>query len=621
MRARSRLIAKVASLTALATLVVSALGAGCGTSSTSDEEQGAAGALRNATGVEWIVSTDPETGAIRFAAPKAGPFALPAGAPEQTVLAFLDAQKAILKMHDPRAELIVDRTDRSEGLTHLRFRQQTNGVAIEGGTWSAHLDAAGRLTSMSGNYVVDAHATSTSPSTTAEAASATAKGEAAKENPAVPASELTTSSPTLVILPIAGARPVLVWSVSVTADARVALEVHVDASSGAVRRVTRLDRPAMATGAAPQTYPPYNVAAPSISFPVSDEELPVLNAAGPGGVQMQVVTIASPNTPIVATQASPWMDSTTPSGAAIASQAQAKIVLEYLLEHSRNDAPYRGVDGQGLALTSVINGPGGDYARWDLPSRRMFHSDGTPADLIWPSSASLDVAAHELAHGVTQFTTRFVYAAGSESAALEESMSDVFAALVAHRVGKDDAAAFAIGEDTNNAGKAFRSMITPSASSLFFSGPSDIAGFQATNRNAYAGASVTNHAFYLLTHGDVHAISRVRVPCGIGWAAADRLYWALQTSYAQPGDTFKNFALHSLTAARDLAINQAPIACAWVAVGVLTDDETAQWNVRCERDGVEAGAPDASDNILVVTPRPLVECSVALTGSGVSLGQ
>jgi thermolysin len=248
----------------------------------------------------------------------------------------------------------------------------------------------------------------------------------------------------------------------------------------------------------------------------------------------------------------------------------------------------------------------------------MHYGDGLPGNLEWPTSASLDTVAHEIGHGVTQFTSNLDYTDGSETAGLNESMSDVFAALVTHRVRNDDAKDFTFAEDDNNAGVPIRSMIQPELSSLRQSGGSTDVGSLPRRATTYDQANIPNHAFYLLVHGDTHARSRIKVPCGIGWAAADRLYWRLQTQYVQQTETFQDFALHSLAAARELSINERPIACAWVAVGVLGRNQVmSDWNVTCETD--EAGAPDASDNVLVERTPELVECSQSLTGPGASL--
>ncbi len=627
MKRRTRQMMRAAVVVALGTSALAALAAGC--TEPANEEKGAAAALENATGVAWIVQEDPKTGAIRFAAPKNGPFDPKAGAPgEESTMAFLAAQKAIFKMYDPRGELVLDRTTRpSDGTTHVRFRQQVGTIPVSGGTWTAHFDAMGRLASMSGNYVVDAHAIATTPAITAETAAGAAKDEAARRKPS--ASALQTSTPTLEILPVTGGAPVLSWAVTVSGRS-VALDVSVDATSGAVRQVEDgiLDR--TATAPAPQTYPPYGADASPLTFPISDDDPPRLSSIGPGPVRQQVSiwSAGGPDAgPIMATSLEPWVDGVSPPGAAAAAQAHSRIVLDYYAEHrwGAEDAPYFGVDGTGRLPVRVFvnaNDEGPNNAYWDRDTRTLSFGDGDPQQDLWPTSASLDTVAHELTHGVTMFTSGLRSVDGADSRALGESMSDVFAALITHRIRNDDRVDFTFSEDDNGDGQPIRSMIQPNLLLLREPGYSDMFAVDAGDGRAHHNSNVPSHAFYLLTHGGVHLLTRWNIPCGIGWAAADRLYWRLQTSHVQPSETFKDFALHSLAAARELGITEAPIACAWVAVGVLTQDEARNdWNVTCERAGSlkEAGA-DAGDNFLVVTPTPLVECSVSLTGGGVSLG-
>ncbi len=626
----------------LAATTTTAIAAGC--SSTEDRPAGAAEALADATGVEWIVSTNRATGAIAFAAPKRGPFSLGSTGPlEQTTLAFLAKHRAIFKMHDPAAELVFERTTRDDaGASHVRFQQKVGTVPVRSGTWTAHFDNGGRLTSMSGAYQPAAHTTNTAAKVTADQAAQAAKEEVARRAPSLSAATLTAATPTLEVSLVAGGVPVLAWVVDVTGSqdrARVAMTVRVDAGTGSIQRVSDAIVPAMATGRAPQTYPPYEREAPDLTFPVSDDNPPVLVASGVGGVE--VITVASPigdDPPrlITARSTNPWEDDSSPPGVAIAAQANANKVLEYLHGHTWNGAPYRSFDGEGTPLTSFINAvfilQNGtrtvNNAVWDQNAHAMRYGDGTFELGLMPLTAALDCVAHEIFHGVSA-KMGLALDGDREEVALHESISDAFAALVTHRVYNDDATDFTIAEGLFTDGIPARSMIQPTLSILKEGGGySDVETMEAGTEESHLDSNVPSHAFYLMTHGDTHARSRIKVPCGIGWAAADRLYWSIETSYLQSGETFHDFALHSLAAARALSINERPVACAWVAVGVLSEDEAADdWNVTCERDGApEAGAGDASDgdasaNVLISRPAQLVECQASLTGDGASLGR
>ena len=84
------------------------------------------------------------------------------------------------------------------------------------------------------------------------------------------------------------------------------------------------------------------------------------------------------------------------------------------------------IDGNGLRLNGYVHfGLGYNNAFWD--GEEMVFGDGDGIRFT-DFSASLDVIAHELAHGVTEKTAGLVY--HNQPGALNESLSDVFGSLV-----------------------------------------------------------------------------------------------------------------------------------------------------------------------------------------------
>src|SRR5690606_30719624 len=84
------------------------------------------------------------------------------------------------------------------------------------------------------------------------------------------------------------------------------------------------------------------------------------------------------------------------------------------------------IDGAGLRLrASVHYGRLYDNAFWD--GERMVFGDGD-GEVFGRFPRSLSVIGHGLTHGVTQFASGLVYR--GQSGALNESVSDVFGALV-----------------------------------------------------------------------------------------------------------------------------------------------------------------------------------------------
>ncbi len=88
------------------------------------------------------------------------------------------------------------------------------------------------------------------------------------------------------------------------------------------------------------------------------------------------------------------------------------------------------LDGKGLPLVATVHfGTNYDNAFWD--GTQMVFGDGDGVVFL-PFTRSVDVIGHELAHGVTQYTSGLNYQ--GQSGALNESVSDVFGVLVKQRL-------------------------------------------------------------------------------------------------------------------------------------------------------------------------------------------
>ena len=101
------------------------------------------------------------------------------------------------------------------------------------------------------------------------------------------------------------------------------------------------------------------------------------------------------------------------------------------------------IDDRGLPLDATVHyGDEYDNAFWD--GSRMVFGDGD-GEVFQRFTVALSVIGHELTHGVTQFTADLAYS--GQSGALNESVSDVFGALVEqYRLGQTaDEASWLIG--------------------------------------------------------------------------------------------------------------------------------------------------------------------------------
>jgi bacillolysin len=126
----------------------------------------------------------------------------------------------------------------------------------------------------------------------------------------------------------------------------------------------------------------------------------------------------------------------------------------YHSTHKRNS-----IDGNGMVMNSVVNfgGEGFPNAAWYDDKALMLYGMGNEKEFN-DFALPLDVAAHEITHGITSKTSNLEYV--SESGALNESYSDVLGKLVAFSVGKTSD--WKLGKDLFKDGKRYiRDMENP----------------------------------------------------------------------------------------------------------------------------------------------------------------
>lgn len=132
--------------------------------------------------------------------------------------------------------------------------------------------------------------------------------------------------------------------------------------------------------------------------------------------------------PAVTNLACGGADERVMNSATLAWKNSGAVDTYYQSVHQRNS-----IDGRGLLIKSIVNFGGGSFgnAGWyDDKKMMLYGTSNRFNDFALP----LDVAGHEITHGVTSSTAKLEYSA--ESGALNESYSDVFGKLIAFRNGK-----------------------------------------------------------------------------------------------------------------------------------------------------------------------------------------
>ncbi|MEU6082692.1 M4 family metallopeptidase [Streptomyces sp. NPDC047108] len=243
--------------------------------------------------------------------------------------------------------------------------------------------------------------------------------------------------------------------------------------------------------------------------------------------------------------------------------------------HGRN-----GIKNDGVGARSFVHyGQNYDNAGWDDTSFSMIYGDGAPGQKPF---TQLDVAGHEMSHGVTSATADLVYE--SESGGLNESTSDIFGTLVEFNANNpEDAPDYLIGEkiDIRGDGTPLRWMDDPKKDGVSQSCWTT----NTKNLDPHFSSGVGNHFFYLLAAGSGQSSWGNSPTCngaagvtGIGNAAAGKIWYRTLTTYLTSGSTYAAARTGSIKASIDLygasSTQCAAVEKAWSAVAVAATATT-----------------------------------------------
>jgi Zn-dependent metalloprotease len=190
---------------------------------------------------------------------------------------------------------------------------------------------------------------------------------------------------------------------------------------------------------------------------------------------------------------------------------------------------------------------------------------------------SLDVAGHEMSHGVTAATARLSYS--KDAGGLNESTSDVMGTMVEFEAASSaDPGDYYIGEKITRDGSYLRRMDNPS-----LDGASRSCWSTSVARlDPHYSSGVGNHLFYLLAEGTgsktIGARTHSSTSCngtslsGIGRGAAAAIWYRGLTAYWTSTTTYPQAATGMVKGAKDLygagSSQCAATVAAWKAVSV-----------------------------------------------------
>ncbi|MGQ4430301.1 MULTISPECIES: M4 family metallopeptidase [unclassified Streptomyces] len=242
--------------------------------------------------------------------------------------------------------------------------------------------------------------------------------------------------------------------------------------------------------------------------------------------------------------------------------------------HGRN-----GIAGDGKGSYNRVHyGNSYNNAFWDDSCFCMTYGDGDGTQL--GPLVALDVAGHEMSHGVTSKTAALTYS--GESGGLNEATSDIMGTLVEwYANNSSDPGDYLIGEKIVRSGfgkAALRFMDQPSKDG----NSADCWSSSVGNLDVHYSSGVANHFAYLLAEGSgaktVNGVSYNSPTCnsssvsGIGRDKLGAIWYRALTVYMTSSTNYAGARTATLNAAKDLygvgSSEYAAVGAAWSAVNV-----------------------------------------------------
>ncbi|HXV65479.1 MAG TPA: M4 family metallopeptidase, partial [Vicinamibacteria bacterium] len=254
-----------------------------------------------------------------------------------------------------------------------------------------------------------------------------------------------------------------------------------------------------------------------------------------------------------------------------------------------------GIDDEGLAAINFVHifsqGFGYNNAFYNPDNNSMNYGDGD-GEVFNFFSSSLEVVAHELTHGVTDFSSELIYL--NESGALNEAFSDIMGTSVEFFFEEEgderQTADWLLGEDLYyDFGPYFRSLEDPASIGFQLGGvqlpypdhyserclpPICTPDAEGDNGGVHINSSIANHAFYLMVEGGTNETSGIEVE-GLGMDEMERIesiFYRAFVFYLVPSSNFSQAREATLVAARELygegSVEEQTVAAGWDAVGV-----------------------------------------------------
>ncbi|MFD8596751.1 M4 family metallopeptidase [Kitasatospora sp. NPDC059646] len=529
-------------------------------------------------------------------APSAG---VPSGRQRDALLALAGAEAdpiaRALALGGQERLVVKDAVLDADGDRHLRYERTLAGLPVVGGDLVVHERADGSIASVDRAFAGQLALPSLSPRLSAEQAAAGATGavraalgavagpDAADtgSDGAVTGSDGSAAGPAgaaLARVDATGEAQLVVWAGgdaprlayrTVVAGVRSdgtpsSRRVITDADTGAVLAADDGIRTATGTGT--------GVHVGTVTLTTTQSGGTYLLKDGTRGNQSTVDGGVAGN-PLFTSATNIWGNGlpSNRQSAAVDAQFDAAATWDYF----KNTFGRNGIRNDGVGITSRVHvGNSLLDLFWDDSCFCMSYGDG-PGNT--KPMTELDVAAHEMTHGVTSAIAGLSYS--GEPGGLDEATSDILGTMVEWYAGLPaDPPDYLIAEklDLNGNGTPLRYLDKPSkdgsSRDYWYAGIGSL--------DPHYSSGVANHFFYLLAEGSgTKTINGVTYNSptvdgstlvGIGRAKAAAIWYRALTVYFTSTTTYRSARTATLAAATELygSPEAAAVAAAWKAVNV-----------------------------------------------------
>jgi Zn-dependent metalloprotease len=443
-----------------------------------------------------------------------------------------------------------------DGVSHVHLNRSYLGLPVLGGDVIAHLTKAGAL-----REVTRTQAAPFSLSTTPTLTAAGANRAAAKALKGTPSGTATLAVDTTT------AAPALVYRTAVTTGAGL-MHVLVNAKSGAV--VDKWAEEQTATGSGTG----YNVGTVPLDTTPSGSTYQLKDPVRGGTYTVDMNNRRFGQGTLFTDADNVWGTGALSSRQTVAVDAQYGVAETW--DFYKETFGRLGIAGDGKGSYNRVHyGTRYNNASWSDGCFCMTYGDGDGTN--YGPFASLDVAGHEMTHGVTSRTAGLTYS--GESGGLNEAMSDIMGTEVEFFSNNaKDPGDYLIGENIAVDHTPLRWMDDPSKDG----NSAKCWSSTVKNLDVHYSSGVGNHAFFLLAVGSgahtVNGVSYNSPTCnngtvtGIGNAAAGAIFYKALTTYMTSSTNYSAARTATLNAARDLygttSAQYAATAAAWSGVSV-----------------------------------------------------